>query len=318
VKLQDWQQAFKFVRGIARGVRRGQVFPAPGRVGVQAAPGGSRIVQTATPGGWNELGRWEITEHTIPVRGLSAALRVLHLSDVHLRRDEPWVNQLSGEILQMCAATPPDVIVLTGDVLARGFDMAVVHRFLGALPTARYGTYAVIGNWEYWALTPDGRSPHDPGYLGNESDQKAKRREEWTAVLAEHGIPLLNNRSVRVGPIRVAGTDDILAGDPDIAAAYAELDGTPTLTLTHSPAMFDDLSHPDVFAVLAGHTHAGQVRLPVVGPFFLPKGSGDYPWGWYQGLDGAWLFVHRGIGWSVAPVRWRAAPEIAWIMVKPT
>lgn len=313
---RDWYQTYTFLRGIARGVRRGVVFPAPGRVPVQGAPGGSRVVGARTPG-WNELGRWETTEHVLPVRGLSAPMRILHLSDVHLRVDEPWVGGLLAALAEACAASPPDAVVITGDVVARGVDLDVVHRFLAGLPAARFGTYAVIGNWEYWGLTPDPRSPHDPGYLGNAPEQKVRCRAAWAEVLAAHGVAFLDNRSVRVGPIRVAGTDDALAGDPDIAAAYAELDGTPTLTLTHSPSLFDALAHPDVFGVLAGHTHAGQVRIPVLGPFFLPKGSGDYPWGWYRGADGAWLFVHRGIGWSVAPVRWRAPPEIAWILLEP-
>lgn len=267
------------------------------------------------PRGWNELGGWEVTEHRVPVRGLAERLRVLHVSDVHLRGPEPWVADLSAAIAR-CAVEPPDLVALTGDVVTRGFQPAVAHQFLAALPAARLGTFAVIGNWEYWGLSTDPRSPNDPLYTGNALDQKALRRAEWTAVLDAHGIPLLHNRSVVAGPIRVAGTDDALAGNPDVGLAYAELDGRPTLTLTHSPALFDELVHPDVFAVLAGHTHGGQVNLPGLGPVFLPRGSGAYPWGWYE-RGGTRLFVHRGIGWSVAPVRWRAPPEIAWIVLEP-
>lgn len=327
MSLQDLQQALKFVRGVSRGVRRGEVFPAAGRVPPQPAPGGSRTVATTAEASagrrWNELGAWETTEHTVPVPGLTERLRVLHLSDVHLRGPEAWVGQLNAQL----AGLAPDLLVITGDVVTRGFDRAVTDGFLAALPRARLGNYAVIGNWEYWGLNTDTRSPHDPAYSGNQADQKRLRREQWEAVLAGHSIPLLHNRSVRVGPIRLAGTDDALAGSPDVAAAYADLDGTPTLTLTHSPVLFEELVHPDVFAVLAGHTHAGQVRIPLTGPFFLPKGSGAYPWGWYSAESAraseggeavrTWLFVHRGIGWSVAPVRWRAPPEIAWIVLEP-
>ncbi len=316
MSLQDLQQAYKFARGVSRGVRRGEVFPAAGRVPPAPAPGGSRVLRPARHG-WNELGGWETTEHVVPVRGLTEPLRILHLSDVHLRGPEPWVDDLLAELSSIAAENPPDLVVLTGDVVTRGFQIEVAHRFLAGLPPGRLGTYAIIGNWEYWGLTPDPRSPHDPGYLGNQQDQKQKRRTEWQAVLSAHGIPLLHNRSLRVGPIRLAGTDDCLAGDPDVAAAYAELDGTPTLTLTHSPALFPELGHPDVFAVLAGHTHAGQVRFPFAGPFFLPKGSGAFPWGWYRHPRGTWLFVHRGIGWSVAPIRWRAPPEIALVVLRP-
>ncbi len=312
----DLRQALTFARGLTRGVRRGDIFPGAGRVAPQPAPGGSKVL-TRAPRGWNELGGWEVTEHVLPVRGLTERLRVLHVSDVHLRGPEPWVPALSAAIAASGGDSPADLVVLTGDVITRGFHAEVAHRFLGALPPARLGTWAVIGNWEYWGLSSDTRSPHDPLYTGSQPGQRAQQRADWSAVLDAHGIPLLHNRSVRVGPIRIAGTDDALAGEPDVPAAYAELDGTPTLTLTHSPALFDALAHPDVFAVLAGHTHAGQIRLPVLGPFFLPKGSGPYPWGWYGGAHGTRLFVHRGIGWSVAPVRWRAPPEIAWIVLEP-
>jgi predicted MPP superfamily phosphohydrolase len=68
--------------------------------------------------------------------------------------------------------------------------------------------------------------------------------------------------------------------------------------------------------VLAGHTHGGQVVLPGLGSFFLPRGSGAYPRGWYT-LGGSHLFVSRGLGWSVAPLRVRCPPEIALVRLEP-
>ena len=85
----------------------------------------------------------------------------------------------------------------------------------------------------------------------------------------------------------------------------------PKLKLS-TPALFPKLVHPKVPLVLAGHTHAGQIRLPKFGAFWVPRGSDHYIAGWYK-RDNTHLFVSRGLGWSVAPIRVGAPPEIAWI-----
>lgn len=285
------QYGFRYVRGVSRGVRRGAMFPPEGRVPPQPAPGGS----TATP-----VRRWRLDErfdfqtttHRVPVAGLARPVRILHLSDVHLRGPEPWVDALCERL----AGLEPDLTVLTGDVVTRGFDAGVAGRFLDAVPRGQLGSYAVIGNWEVWGGAP---------------------RSFWEGFVGERGIPLLHDRSVDLGPITLVGTDDALAGQPDLEAAFRDVHpDKPAVVLSHSPILFPQLTRAPVKVVLSGHTHGGQVRLPVLGPFFLPRGSGEYPWGWYE-RDGAWLFVHRGLGWSIAPVRWGAPPEIAWIELVP-
>jgi predicted MPP superfamily phosphohydrolase len=60
---------------------------------------------------------------------------------------------------------------------------------------------------------------------------------------------------------------------------------------------------------LAGHTHGGQVRIPMIRPFWLPSGSGSYFAGWYAGSHGG-LYVSRGLGTSLLPIRFLARPEV--------
>lgn len=282
---------WRHVRGVSRGVRRGEMFPAAGRLPPRDAPGGTRRpTRIVLPR--NELDLVEITEHTLPVPGLARPIVVLHLSDVHLRVKDAWVERLAG----LVADERPDLVALTGDVVTRGYTVEAVDHLLAAIPAAPLGRWAVMGNWEYWGGAP---------------------RQVWTEHLDRHGITLLHDRSVDLGPIQLVGTDDALAGDPDLDAAFSAVDPTlPTMVLTHSPALFPALVRENVHLVLAGHTHGGQVRIPFLGPFFLPRGSGPYPWGWYE-HGGAWMFVSRGLGWSVAPVRWRCPPEIARIRLVP-
>lgn len=282
--------SLQFVRSMVRALRRGDLFPPAGRVAPQAAPGGSRTEQPSPPA-FNELPFVEVTHHHFPVAHLQKPIQILHLTDVHLRGQDAGLDALCAKI----SALRPDVVVLTGDVITKGWTMAAVDQFLAALPDAPLGRFAVMGNWEYWAGAPDAF---------------------WERRLKQDNITLLHNRSVDLGPLQLAGTDDALAGQPDLGAAFGGLRaGHPTVVLTHSPILFEEIARPGVDLVLAGHTHGGQVRLPGLGPVFLPRGSGDYPWGWYN-KGQSWLFVGRGLGWSVAPWRWRAPPEIALIFME--
>ncbi|GDX82880.1 hypothetical protein LBMAG42_46910 [Deltaproteobacteria bacterium] len=283
--------AFRYMRGIARGVRRGDTFPPASRVPSQSAPLGSRVLDT-TPGGFNQLVAWETVEHTIGISGLAEPLRVLQLSDVHLRKADAALESLCARI----TAIEADLVVLTGDVVTRGWSREAADRFLSAIPKTKFGCFAIIGNWEYWAQAPPAT---------------------WRFVLGRHNIPLLLDESVDLGPIQLVGTDDALAGMPDLARAFASVDyARPTLCLTHSPALFDSIARPGVPLVLAGHTHGGQVVIPRLGSFFLPRGSGAYPWGWYENGN-SHLFVSRGLGWSVAPLRVACKPEIALLRLEP-
>jgi predicted MPP superfamily phosphohydrolase len=287
-RIERWRG---YGRAIVRSVRRGDTFPAAGRVPAADAPGGT--VRTVLRGGLNEVEALEISVHRVPVPGLARPLRVLHLSDVHLREADGALDRLLDAVRDR---PPCDLLALTGDVVTRGWTRAAVDRFLSAMPAAPLGRFAVMGNWEHWSgATPD----------------------VWEPIVSAHGIRLLRDESVDVGPLTVVGTEDMLAGKADVDRAFAGVPADrPALVLSHSPAIFPQVARPPARLVLSGHTHGGQVRLPLLGPVFLPRGSGDYPWGWYA-HDGVQLFVHRGLGWSVAPVRYRALPEIAEIELVP-
>lgn len=278
-----------FLRALRRAIRRGDLFPAAGRRPAEAAPGGSRVLEEI--GGGPELDRLQITAHRVPLP-LRRPVRILHLSDIHLRGEDARLDLL----IRVLQPMRPDLLVLTGDVVAHGWEPPALRRLLSALPPAPLGRFAVIGNWEYWGGAPV---------------------PVWAPLLAQHGIDLLHNRGVQLpeAGMNLTGTDDALAGTPDLDAAFAGLaPGWPTVALTHSPVLFPDLAQRGADLVLAGHTHGGQIRFPLAGPFFLPRGSGSYPWGWYR--EGtSWLFVSRGIGWSVGPIRWGARPEVAWVEI---
>lgn len=285
-RLQD---SLRFARGIARAIRRGHPFPPESRRDPAPAPQGT-VQDTAVGGAWSRL-RTEKdqllrAEHHLSLPGLLRPVRVLHLTDTHLRRPDPWLDQLCAAV----SAERPDLVVLTGDIVTRGWVPEAVDQLLGALPPAPLGRFAVMGNWEYWG---------------------GVERPGWESRLAQHGVTLLHNRWVQAGPLVLVGIDDLLSGEPEVDRALEGLPSAdPVVVLTHSPALFRVLQRPPVRLVLAGHSHAGQVRIPGLGSPFVPLGTGPYVAGWYQEA-GVHLFVSRGLGWSVAPLRWYCPPELA-------
>lgn len=278
-----------FIGNMRRAVTAGGLFP--GRASRKGAPGGSIHQRLRAPLRlrMQEEHRWfQVTEHDLTVPGLVEPLTILHLTDVHIRAPGPDLSEICRRLREM----RPDLVLITGDIVTRGWTPDAVSQFLDALPPAPLGRFAVMGNWEYWADAPPG---------------------PWAERLAQHGVTLLREQWEDVGPLIIAGTDDQWAGDPDPAALLRGLPaGRPVVMMTHSPDLFPRLVDPRVRLVLAGHTHGGQVRLPGLGALWSPKGTGPYVGGWYQ-QDDTHLFVSRGLGWSVAPLRLYCPPELAWL-----
>ncbi|TRW17935.1 metallophosphoesterase [Glacieibacterium frigidum] len=225
-------------------------------------------------------------------------LRIVQMSDIHVAWPDMPATRLERIVAQVNALRP-DIVVLTGDyqggkiwdVHADRYDAAVAPL---ARLRARYGVYAVRGN-------------HDG--------------PRWTPfVFARTPITLLQNRWVAVGPITLAGMDDVTGpGEPyrrtraTVADAPA---GRPIVLLAHEPDFFKWVP-PSVDLVIAGHTHGGQIEVPLLRthPYLDP-----YLETHRRGLfveRGQQLIVSSGIGTSVLPLRIGVPPEIVEITLGP-
>ncbi|HEX8626432.1 MAG TPA: metallophosphoesterase [Allosphingosinicella sp.] len=226
-------------------------------------------------------------------------LRLVLISDVHvggpdmpparLRRIVAQINRLS-----------PDIVLIAGDLVT---DKRLATRYYSheeaVAPLAdlrpRLLTIAVLGNHDHWR------------------DAAAARR-----ALAGAGIRLLENQAVQVGPVAVGGLDDDFTDRADLPATLAALRNLrgPRLILSHSPDPFAKPA-PDVFLMLAGHTHCGQVALPIVGPLSTMS---DYGHRYACGLvreAGRTLVVTAGLGTSGIPLRLGAVPDMWLVEVGP-
>lgn len=280
--------AWRFIRGVCKGLRLGAFFPAASRLPDGAAPGGTNQEWVHTPRRSQFSGGLVRSRHRLAIPHLTETVRVLQLTDVHLTGPRPWLDPLCAAL----AASTADLVLLTGDIVTRGWQPDTVDRFLDALPPAPLGRFAVMGNWEHWS----GASP-----------------QRWAELLRRHDIALLTDQVVSAGPVQLGGTDDLLAGVPDFSRLRAALrPNQATLVMSHSPAAFPALAGPDIHLVISGHSHGGQVRIPGLGAVWVPRGTGAFVSGWYQ-QDRTWLFVSRGLGYSIAPVRVACPAELAEI-----
>lgn len=241
----------------------------------------------------------EVTRHhvTAPVDPL---LKIAHLSDLHT----PGLGRRERHLLELLERERPDAIVITGDSLVDGVVLGfprtgpddAVHARAGELLgrlRAPLGVWAVRGNWESIRTLRDER-----------------------AFYRKLGLRLLVNEAqeLRSG-VWLAGLDD-LEGNPDADAAFRSIpQGSFAIALFHSPVLFDQVAGRCPLA-LAGHTHGGQLRLPFLRPVWLPWGCGRYIEGWYE-AKGSRLYVSRGIGTSLLPLRFLARPELAILTLGP-
>ncbi|MGQ3113375.1 MAG: metallophosphoesterase [Brevundimonas sp.] len=235
-------------------------------------------------------------------------VRIGVISDTHVSAPHTDVPRIV-ELVERINRERPDLVVLLGDY-AGGHDPAEVRArperseiLQGVLAfrglTAPLGVFGVLGNHDSW---------FDEASL----DQ----------ALTQAGVTVLENRAVPVnsdgGRFWVAGLSDMQSRRTQTSVPLALADvaeGEPSVLLTHWPDPFAEVP-AGVALTLAGHTHCGQVNLPLVGRPVLPSpASYRWPCGLYD-EGGRKLFVTGGVGVSILPVRFRARPEIVIVTLQ--
>jgi len=240
-----------------------------------------------------------VTRVKLPCRDLSSGVRVLQLSDFHASGAVPF--SLIEKSVEMGLEAKPDVICITGDFVtdAAPFDHAAYTRILRRLASAA-PIFATLGNHDGGAWAARFHGYKDPTVV----------RE----LLQSSGVPLLHNRSevvrVRHQPIRFAGVGDLWSHGVDGVVAFADVrENDPAILLAHNPDTKDVLADRPWDLMLSGHTHGGQIVLPLVGERFVPVRdkrfiAGLKPW------NGRQLYITRGVG-SIGGVRVNCRPEVS-------
>ncbi|MGC1106130.1 MAG: metallophosphoesterase [Candidatus Acidiferrales bacterium] len=243
--------------------------------------------------------RIEVTEHRIGLPNLPESfrgLRVVQLTDIHHGLYFP-AAALSLAV-ELTNKLEPDIVALTGDFVTRSRNyIEPVAEMLGAL-RAREGVFAVLGNHDFRVDA-----------------------DEIAAALDRHGVEVLRNRHVtlrrRGQRLCLAGIDDFLYRADLPRAVRGILEGTPTILLSHNPGIIEHAAELGINLVLSGHTHGGQVRLPLIGCVY---GRSDEKMRFKKGRDslgGTQIYVSRGLGTVVLPVRYGCPSEIPHFVLEP-
>jgi len=234
---------------------------------------------------------FQVQEVHLPVAKVAPGreLRIAHLSDIHIRSFNDYLRQVAEAVETLA----PDVILLTGDYLERSRNIRGVQSFLEVL-RAPAGVFAVQGNWEYWARVEG---------------------ENLRRHFAGAGADLLINERRDIDlqgiPVSLLGLDYPSSADSLVRLQQQSDPARLNILLSHVPAFDHGLLAPGTDLILSGHTHGGQVRLPGLPPPILPRFSGKFYSGLFRvGETNTPLYVTRGVGTSVLPVRFFCRPEI--------
>lgn len=224
-----------------------------------------------------------------------APLRVALLSDLHVAGPDMPPERLARIVTQV-NALKPDLVLIAGDLVS---DKRVsTHRYtedeavapLGGL-RARHGVVAVLGNHDHWR------------------DTAGMRR-----ALEANRVTVLSNSVIRRAGLILAGADDDFTGraDPAALARTVETLAGPVVALSHSPDIVPALP-PRFGLVLAGHTHCGQIALPLIGrPATMSRYGDRFACGLIREGERT-IVVGAGLGTSVLPIRIGAPPDL-WLL----
>lgn len=228
-------------------------------------------------------------------------LKILQLSDLHLKS----VNYQLKILAEKVNSIKPDLIVITGDAIDESDKLPILDDFLNLLDDD-IKKVAILGNWEYWGKI-------DIQLL--------------TKIYNSHNCDLLINQNkqyeINGEKITITGLDDFIGNKADFNQSVINLKESKFhLVLNHCPAYNDEIikeAHKNdltVDLILSGHTHGGQVNY-FGRVLFLPEGSGKYVKGWYK-KRGVPMYISKGIGTSIYPVRLGARAEVAVLFANIT
>ncbi len=255
-------------------------------------------------GNWSKVAKGAMDEATslslerveIRLKRLPKALdgfKIIHLSDTH---HSPFTTlEHIKRTVKIANRLKPDMFILTGDYVSHEREyIAPVAAVLGKLK-AKYGIYACLGNHDHWT---------DADLV--------------THLFRGEGIKMLVNEGLRFeargASFWLAGVDDYMVGKTDVPAALrGSFPDEMKLLLAHNPIIFREAVRSGVDLTLSGHTHGGQIKFRDEEKRILP--TRKLKAGLYQ-RKSSQIYITRGIGTVVVPMRLRCPPEISFLELR--
>jgi predicted MPP superfamily phosphohydrolase len=232
-------------------------------------------------------------------------MRLVQLTDFHC--SSRVTPAYLAEAVDLAQAQNPDLAVLTGDFIHKGYKYVHgVARALGRLK-APEGVYAVLGNHDFSVRNALGIRRH------------RHLHQAIADALEDQGIRVLRNETVQLtrgeDALHLTGVDDLWSRVCDIEQAFAGTNvSAPRLILAHNPCTIEHLGERRCDLMLSGHTHGGQINLPGLGRVTLSRKGKRFAAGMYQ-VDSRYLYVNKGVGFGVC-LRYNVRPEVALLTLQ--
>lgn len=226
------------------------------------------------------------TEKKALVKEPKAWIKAVFIADLHAGggKGRSWYRQAFDKINGLS----PDVLLVGGDMVVADSGAVEALQDLKALEP-RYGKYFVLGNHDYL---------DDPGEIKS-------KMESW-------GLKDLTNKEEELVyqgvKMILAGTDEAFFGVPQFMERKEK--GIPRILLAHGPDSVLDIKEGQYDLVLCGHTHGGQIRVPICGSLVVPSKLGRRADEGWRVVNGVQTFVTRGVGEVMCRARSFCPPEI--------
>jgi len=271
----------------------------------------SSVVGSNTPlrdlaGNFSQVARNALAEaNTLTIEEISIRLkrlpkklegfRIIHLSDIH---HSPFTDiEHISRAVEIANELKPDMFVLTGDFVSHETEyIAPMAKVLGELKS-EFGTFACLGNHDHWT----------DGELVTES-----LRGENITVFINEGFRFM----ARGASFWLAGVDDYMLGLTDLRSALrGSFPDEMKILLAHNPKILYRAARAGVDLMLSGHTHGGQIKLRDDEKRIMPRRRLKN--GLYRRKE-TQVYITRGIGTVVLPMRYGCPPEISLIELRIT
>lgn len=225
--------------------------------------------------------------------GGNKVLKVVHISDTQIGYfySAKRLKNLAKKINNL----KPDIVVFTGDLIDYANKNPNAEKITENLSkiSAKIGKFAVFGNHDYMYDLP----------------------KYYTKIMKESGFELLVNDNKRIDLgnekyINIIGLDEKLKGKPAVEKFDEEMKSSDfNLVLMHNPDVIEEFKNSKIDLMLSGHSHGGQVSIPIKGAVLTPPYGRKYTKGLYK-VNGNNLFVTSGLGSTKLPFRFLNIPEI--------
>lgn len=241
--------------------------------------------------------RLKVEEVKVGIKNLPSVfegIKIVQLSDLHSGK----MGRREKKVLQMVKKINPDFIFITGDFV--DWTTKNINHFR-----------------DFFAELSQNGKIKIFGVYGNH-DHDNRNFSAFNTFFKENNVEILNNESRKIEKngefIHLLGVDDPHRGFDNIEKTMAGLeDNAPKILLAHSPDILRRVQGKNIDLILTGHTHGGQVNIPFLVKLVLPlKYDKKYQQGLFQ-ENGTYLYVNRGIGPTLLPIRFNSPPEVTSI-----